>query len=225
MKVGLFETGEVFQRSLQGFFNQFAIFIPRLLGALLILLIGWIIARSIKWAVKKLLTAINFEKIADKLEIDEFLRKGGVKLTSTDIFASLVYWTIMLVVLITFFNSLGLEAVSGLMNQVILFIPNIIVSCILLVVGMYAADFVKNLVSVSLKNADFSAADTVARIAQYAIMFFTVAIVLTQLNIGEEIIKTITQILLGAMGLALALAFGLGGKDWAAGILDKYAKK
>ena len=213
---------EIVQGALENFFNTAAAFLPNLIGALIILIVGWIIAKMIKWAVRRILTAINLDGITEKVGINSFLKKGGMTQTSTGVFSSLIYWVIMLAVLNAFFNSLGLEVVSNLLNQVILYIPNIIIACLLLVVGMYLSEFVSGLVVGALRGAKFENAELMGKIASYAILFFVVSIVLTQLGIGEEIIETIVGIVLGALGLALALAFGLGGREWAARVLDKY---
>ncbi len=219
------EIIEIIRASMNNFFVQFAEALPRILGAIVLLVIGWLIAKIVKWGIKRLLRAIKFENLTTRLGINNFLTRGGVKSTSSSLIASLFYWLIMLMVLVMFFNSLGLEIVSKLLNDVILFIPNIIVACILFVVGMYLADFVKTLVTTTLRGAESEYADIAGKLARAAVLFFTVSIVLTQLNIGTEIIQTIIQMTLGGLGLALAIAFGLGGKDWAKDMVDKYLRK
>jgi len=219
------EIIEIVGSSVRGFFTKFAEFLPNLIGALLILFIGWLIARSIKWGLTKLLTAVKFDDLAARVGLQGFLDKGGIKQTSSGMLASLAYWGIMFIVLITFFNSLGLEVVSDLLNQVVLYIPNIIIAMLLLVVGMYAADFVRTLVVASLRNANFDNAEMVGTIAKGIILFFVASIVLTQLGIGGAIITTVVQGLMFALGAGLAIAFGLGAKDHIAALLDKYIKK
>lgn len=213
----------IVQQALINFFNTAAAFMPKLIGALIILIIGWILAKIVKWAAARILKAVRFDALTDRLGINSFLKKGGMTQSSAGVLSSLVYWVIMLAVLNVFFNSLGLEVVSNLLNDVILYIPNILVGCLLLVVGMYLAEFVSGLVVGALRGAGFENAELMGNITNYAIMFFVVSIVLTQLGIAEDIIETIVGIVLGALGLALSLAFGLGGREWAAKVLDKYA--
>jgi len=210
------------QVALQNTWSTIAGFVPTLISALIIWIIGWFIARSLRWAATKVLKAVQFDDLADRLGINEFLGKGGMKHKASSLIATLIYWIIMFTVLVMVFNTLGLEVVSDLLNKVILFIPNIIVACILLVVGMYLAEFVSGLVAGALKGGNFSSPDMVAKIAYYAVMFLTVTLALNQLNIGDGIIDNIVQIVLGALGIALALAFGLGGRDWAKKQIDNY---
>lgn len=202
------------KESLGSTFNGFAAFIPKLLGALVILLIGWLIARAIRFALSKVLKAVNFDALTEKVGINGYMAKAGLKARGSDLIAKLGYWIVMLTVLIMFFNSLGLEAVSGLLQDAIQFIPNIIVACILLVVGMYVAQMAQGLAVGALKAGGFDKAELVGKITYGAIMFLIVTMVLNQLHIGDGIIDKVISIILGALGLGLSIAFGLGAQDW-----------
>ncbi len=215
----------IIETSLSNFFTTVGEFGPRLISALIILIIGWIVAKLIKWAVMKVLNTIGFDGITEKVGINSFLMKGGIKQTSSGLIATLFYWIIMLSIWLAFFNTLGLEVVSNLLNDVIQFIPNIIVACLLLVVGMYLAEFVSGIVVGTLKAGDYENTDLMGRIAYGAVTFFTVAIALNQLGIGQGIIQSVVNILLGGLGLGLALAFGLGGREWAADMINKHLRK
>lgn len=125
----------------------------------------------------------------------------------------------MLIVLVNFFNHLGLELVSDLLNQLLLFIPNVLISSVLIIIGFYLAEFVSSLVFSSLEDNNFENPELISKLVFYSIAFFTVAISLTQMGIGENIITNIVSIFFGSIGLALAISFGLGSKDWAEGIL------
>jgi len=212
------------QQSLQGSFDSIATFLPSLFGALIILLIGWLIARSLKWALYKVLKTVKFDDLADKVGVNNYLHKGGIKQGASGVIAKLGYWIVMFTVLILFFNKLGLTTVSDLLSDVIKFIPNIIVGCVLLIVGMYLAEFVSGLVVAALKGGDFDNPNLVGRIAYGAVMFFTVALVMNQLGIAPDLVNNVVSIILGGLGIAVAIAFGLGGKDWAAGLINKYSK-
>lgn len=210
--------------ALTGMMNTAANALPTVLSALVILIVGWIIAKMVKWAVQKVLKTINFDSITDKVGINKYLKQGGIKKGSTGLVSALVYWMIMLAVLTAFFNTLGLEQVSNLFNDIIMYIPKILVGCLLFVVGMYLAEFVSGLVVGALKSGGVANAETFGKFANFAVMFFVVSIVLSQLGIGGGIISSLVSIVLGSLGLALSLAFGLGGKDWAAGLIDRYLK-
>lgn len=218
------EFTEVFVQSYNTFFQHMAAFLPSLIGAILILIIGWIIAKIFRAIIVKFLKLIRFNVVTEKARVDQFLADGGVKSTSIDIIGSLFYWLIMLIVILTAFNSLGLSAASELFNQVFLFIPNIIVAVLVLILGLFLANFISQALVTYLKNIEIDNAESIGKLTNYAIIVFVFSIALSQLDIGRELISNAFLIVFGALCLALALAFGLGGREWAAGVVNKYFK-
>jgi hypothetical protein len=218
------EQLNLFLESSQQFLNEIAVALPQIVGALLILLIGWIIARVIKRLSVKGLKIVRFNYLTEKSGIEKFLDKGGVKVSSIDIIGTLVYWIIMLVVILATLNSLKLTVASMLFNQIMLYIPNIIVAIFILVIGIYFARLVSQVLVTSLKNMEEKTASIIGMIANYAIIILTIFIILGQLNIAGSIITNAFIILFGALCLALGLAFGLGGREWASEIINKYLK-
>ncbi len=204
---------EIVGDSISAFLTGIGDFLPNILAALFILFVGWIIARVFKTGVGRILRTIKFPMLAERAGIDGFLKTGGVKQTSTDLLGVLVYWLVMLIVLVTAVNALRLETASQLLNQIMLYIPNIIVAVIVLVVGLYAANFVGALVRTAAANAGIAEAEIVSSLARYALIIFTFAIALNQLRIGEDIVANGFLILFGAACLAGALAVGLGSRD------------
>jgi hypothetical protein len=216
---------DIFIQSINEFFIKLSAFLPQIIGAIIILIIGWLIAKIIKSTSIKLLKVIRLNVVTEKAGIDKFLQDGGMKKSSIEIIGSLFYWLIMLIVLLAALNSLGLSVASELFNKIVLFIPNIIVAIIVLVLGLFFAKFVAEVLITYIKNVGIGHAETIGKITQYAIIIFVVSLALTQLSIGKEIILTAFQIFFGAVCLALALAFGLGGKEWASRIIEKLEKK
>jgi hypothetical protein len=216
---------DIFIQSINEFFIKLSAFLPQIIGAIIILIIGWLIAKIIKSTSIKLLKVIRLNVVTEKAGIDKFLQDGGMKKSSIEIIGSLFYWLIMLIVLLAALNSLGLSVASELFNKIVLFIPNIIVAIIVLVLGLFFAKFVAEVLITYIKNVGIGHAETIGKITQYAIIIFVVSLALTQLSIGKEIILTAFQIFFGAVCLALALAFGLGGKEWASRIIGKLEKK
>lgn len=210
--------------SLQGTFNSVANFLPKLIGALVILFIGYFVARAIRWALYKVLKAVKFNDIADKVGINSKLKDAGLKSDATGMMAKLGYWMVMFTVYVLFFDALGLGVVSDLLNKVVSYIPQLIVGCILLIVGMFLADFIRDMVKAALKSGSFDNPNLVGNIAYGAVMFLTVSIVLNQLQIGGDIVNTIVTAVLGGLSIAVAIAFGLGGRDWAASTIKKISK-
>jgi len=136
-----------------------------------------------------------------------------------------VYWLVILLTLLTAFNSLGLGVVSELFRRVALFIPNVIVAVLILAIGLYFARFISDTVLAYSRNVGIEDAELMGRLTRYAIVIFVIITALVQVNIGTEILMDAFRILFGATCLALALAFGIGGQKWAAGALEKFLKK
>ena len=218
------ELTNVFVQSYNTFFQQLSAFLPKLIGAAIILIVGWIVAKIVRTLSVKFLKLIRFNVVTEKARVDQFLADGGVKRSAIEIIGSLFYWLIMLIVILTAFNSLGLTAASALFNQVFLFIPNIIVAVLVLILGLFLANLLSVAVVTYLKNIEIENAETIGKLINYAIIIFVISISLTQLNIGTELISSAFLLVFGALCLAMALAFGIGGKEWAAGVINKYFK-
>lgn len=212
---------EIIRDSVGSFLRGIGETLPNILAAILILFVGWIVAKLLRAAVGRFLKLVKFASLAEKAGIDEFLSKGGVEQSSSDLLCVLVYWLVMLLVLVTAVNALGLEVASQLLNQILLYIPNIIASVIVIAVGLYAANFVGAMVRTAAANAGIQEAGWVAAISRYALVIFTIAIAMNQLRIGQEIVANGFLILFGAACFAAALAIGLGGRDTVAKYLAK----
>lgn len=215
------EQFNLFLESSQQFLNEIASFLPRVIGAIIILVIGWIIAKLIKKAIVKLLYLVKLNYLTEKAGIDNFLKEGGSKATSIDILGTLIYWMIMLIVLIATLNSLNLEVASTLFNELMMYLPNIIVAVILLIIGIYFARMLSQVVKTSLKGMKEKTATLISQITYVAIIVVTIFITLGQLNIASNIVTSAFIIIFGAICLALALAFGLGGREKASEIIDE----
>jgi hypothetical protein len=175
--------------------------------------------------VTKLLVAIRFDDVSKKSGIDEILRQGGVTLTLNGVIAGLIYWLIMLVTLLAAIDSLGLTVASDVLNRVVLYLPNVVVAVLILILGALFSNLIRGIVGTYLANAQVAGARLISAIAQYAILVFAAAVSLVQLGIGRELVTSAFQIAFGAVCLAAALAFGLGGRDWAARLIDKATRK
>ncbi|MFP5417658.1 MAG: mechanosensitive ion channel family protein [Gammaproteobacteria bacterium] len=216
---------DVFVTSLTSFWTQLASFVPQLLAAMVLLFVGWLVANLVRTGVMKLLDVLHFDRLAEKTGIEAFLKQGNLDLSLSRIIAKLVYWIIVLIVIVTVANSLGLHLVADLFNKVVLYIPNIIVAILVLVFGVLVARFINRMVFAYLNNIGVQGALTISTLAEYAIIIFVVFVALEQLAIGTTLLTAAFQIGFGAVGLALALAFGLGGREWAAGVIKKLTEK
>jgi len=206
----------------RAFLVQVGAFLPRLAVAVLVLIAGWLIAKAIRFAAVKALRALNFHVLTERAGIDGFLQQGGTERDTTDVFGAVIYWVVVLVALVIAFNGLGLTHVTELLTRVLLFLPKLLVGLLVLIFGAYFGRFVGNAVQTYFRNVGVSDADLLGRISQYAIVVFVVLIAVDQLDIGGDLVQHTFLILLGGVVLALALAFGLGGRDWAAGMLTRW---
>ena len=213
---------EVMLEPARVFLNQLADLLPRLGLALVILVIGYFVARAVKFVVVKALRAGNFHVLSDRAGIDGFLRDGGVAADTTQIIGLLCYWIVILAALVIGFNGLGLNYITDLLVRVLLFVPKVIVAVVILAFGAYFARFIGNAICAYAKKLQLQDAELLGRLAQYAIVTFVVLIALDQVDIGGDIVRQTFLIVLAGMVLALALAFGIGGKDWAAELLERW---
>jgi hypothetical protein len=208
--------------SLTGALADFMAFIPKLLGALVILLVGWLIAKAVQALVTKGLQVVRFNQIADRAEIDQFLVRAGVHADPASVVGRLAYWFLMLIFFVAAFSALGLPQVSGVLEQIIGFIPNLVVALVILLLGALAANFVANLVRGTTGTARVGDPDLLATIARSAILVFAVLMAFDQLEIAPTIVNTLWMALIGMVAVAGALAFGLGGRDLAGRLLEDW---
>jgi flagellar biosynthesis protein FliQ len=207
---------------LRVFLAEVASLMPRLVFAIVVVLAGWLLAKVLRFAVSRGLHAINFNVLTERAGMDGFLRNGGIRSDTTGILALLSYWLVILAALVIGFNTLGLVYVTDLLTKVVVFVPKLMVALLLLAFGAYFARFVGNAIIAYCRNVHIQDAEILGRLAQYAIVAFVVLIALDQVNIGGDLIRETFLIVLAGVVLALALAFGIGGKDWAAGILERF---
>jgi len=200
-------------------------FLPRLALAAVVVIGGWLLAKLARLAVDKGLRAVNFNVITERSGMDGFLTQGGVRSDTTGILALVIYWLVVLAALIIAFNSLGLTYITDLLGQVVLFVPKVVVALLILAFGAYFARFVGNTVITYCRNIGMQDADFLGRIAQYAILVFVALIALDQVNVGGEIVRQSFLVILTGIVFAFALAFGLAGRDWAAGQLARWLSR
>ncbi len=210
---------QLIMEPLKNMLNTVAIYLPFLFGALLILLIGWVLAKALSSLIKQGLDRLKFNEFSAKLGLTELLTKGGLSISPTDLMAAFVYWVLMLVVLATTLQAIGLEVIAKLLERVTGYVPSVLAAVFVLIFGMFIANLVSGLVRAAAKNVNLGRAELIAGITKAAILVFTWVSALEQLNIATFFVTTTFQIFFAAVCFALALAFGLGGKDLAARLM------
>jgi len=198
--------------------------IPSIIGAILVLVIGWIIAGIIGALVTRLCRVIKADNVADRIGVNGFLLKSGTKLTASGVIGEIVKWVVRLAFIEMAADQLGMPQISSLINQMLAFIPNIIVALIILGVGGFLAQVLSGLVRGSASEAKVGDADLLAKLTYGATMAFAVIMALNELNVAAVVVNALYIGLVAAIALALGLAFGLGGKDVAARYAEKWTQ-
>jgi hypothetical protein len=204
------------------FLHQIAAFLPRLLLAMFVVVVGWLFAKAVRFAVERALKAANFTVLTERAGTDNFLRQAGLRSDTTALFGIVAFWLVILATLIIAFNELGLTYITDLLGRVVLYSPKLLIAMLIVVFGSYCARFAGTAVSTYCLDAKIPDADLLGRIVRYVIMTFVVMIAVSQVEIGGDMVQRTFLIILGGLMLALALAFGLGGKDWAAALLQRW---
>jgi hypothetical protein len=204
------------------FLHQTATFLPKLLLALLVVAVGWLLAKVVRFAVERALRAINFNVLTERAGTDNFLKQAGMQGDTTTLFGLVAFWLVILATLVIAFNGMGLTYLPDLLGRAVLFAPKLLIAMLIMVFGSYCASVVGNAVQNYCLDARIADADVLGRLVRYAIMLFVVMIALSQVEVGGDIVQRTFLIILAGIMLAIALAFGLGGKEWAAALLQRW---
>jgi len=209
--------------------SQIGQFVMNILLVLIILIVGWLISKLIRAVVTRGLRAIKLDEISDRIELEALLERGGISYSLSELIGIICYWLALLVTFMVAINSIGLTIAADLLNKVVLYIPNVIAAVFILILGMFAATVLRNIVLTAANNAGLSQGKLLAKIVEIVIVLFAIFVALEQLNIGILVTQLTLTIVLGSLGLGLALAFGLGCKDIAgkatADFIEKLKKK
>ena len=200
-------------------------FLPTLLGVFIILIVGWIIAGILKSLVVKVLKLIQLDTATEKAGLGDVLRRGGIRQTLSELIGVLIYWLIMLMVFMTALNALGMTVAASLLDKVILYIPNVIAAVFILALGIFFSSMIGTVVRTASSNAGIQQAKFLGQLTQTLIMIFASIITLEQLNIASSVLNFAINIILASIGLALAIAVGLGSKDIAGKLMQDLVNK
>jgi hypothetical protein len=219
-KMNINDWGAALVASLTTALSLFLGAIPRIIGFLVILIIGWLIAGLLASAVAALLRAVRFNELAQSSGLSGFVRNMGVRKDASGMLADIIKWFVRLIVLVVAFDALGLPAVSQVLQQFLLWIPNLVVAVVVLVIAGLAANALGNLIRGSTASAGFTNPDLLASIARVAVWGFGIVVAVNQIGVAQELVNTLFMGFVGALALAAGLAFGLGGRETAAQIVD-----
>ena len=200
-------------------------FVPNLIIAVVIVLVGWGIGVLLGRVVSQIIKAIRVDEGLRKAGVEDFLNKGGLSLNVGAFLGGLVRWFIILVFLIGAFEVLGLSQVTSFLRDILNYLPQVIVAVLILIAAGLVADAMKSLVLSSAKSADVASAGFLATVTKWVIWVFAILVALSQLGIAAGFVQTIFTGLVVALSLGLGLAFGLGGQEAAGKVIEKVGKE
>jgi small-conductance mechanosensitive channel len=202
--------------SLRGALDRFFEFIPQLIGAIIILIIGYIVAKVLQAVVARVLKAIGFDGWMERGGIKQFFDRAQTSETPATVLGKLVFWLVFIIAITMAADALGISQVSQVLGQLIAYIPSIIAAILILILASLLANFLSGIV----RGATGS--DLLANVARYAIIVYAAFAAITELGIAVQLTAPTFLIILGAVALAAAIAFGWGGRDVAKDIIERY---
>lgn len=216
---------KLFKEPFQDFLAIVQKFLPNLLTSVLILIIGFITAWILRIVLGKIAGLLKVDKFFNSSGIARILEKSGVRRSPVKVLRQLVYWTIVLIFTIIALTYLKVPAMENLLERFFLYLPNIFIAALLLIIGYLLANFVGRIMLITQVNAGAKNAGILSKAVKFVIIIFAIAMAVEQLGIGRETVLIAFTITFGGIVLALALAFGYGGRDIAKDFLEKKFKE
>jgi hypothetical protein len=197
---------------------------PRLFVAVLLLILGLILARMLRRGAVAVARLLRLDTLAERSGVEGFLLRGGVEFTTVTLIGGVVYWIVLFLTFVAMLDMLAVPAGRDLADRLVEFVPNVVVFAVILLFGSVLARVVGSVTFTYLNNIGSRAASAIAVMARLAMLAFVLAMAVEQLALRSQILVSGFQIAFGALCLAMALAFGIGGREWAARILDRFPK-
>ncbi|MEK7669345.1 MAG: hypothetical protein AAB350_02025 [Patescibacteria group bacterium] len=200
-------------------------FVPNLVVAIIIVLLGWGIGVLLGRVVSQVVKAIKVDEALRRAGVEDFLNKGGLNLNAGNFLGGLVRWFVILVFLVAAFDVLNLSQVTLFLKDILNYLPQVIVAVLILIAAGFVADAMKKVVLSSAMTAELASAGFLATVTKWVIWVFAVLVALSQLGIAAGFIQTIFTGLVVALSLGLGLAFGLGGQEAAGRVVERVGKE
>ena len=216
--------GEVFSQSLLGLWYGFVNFLPGLLGAIILFIVGWVVGSIIGKAITQLANAVKLDKLFESAGASDFMNRAGLKLNASGFIGGLVKWFIIVVFLMASLQIIGLTQVNDFLRSAVLYyLPKVVVASLVLIIATVIADTMRKFVRASAQAANIRSANMLGSITLYAIWVFALIIALSELGIASAFMQILFTGFIAALAIALGLAFGLGGKDVAGRAVERFS--
>lgn len=210
--------------SMQTLWTGFFGFLPNLLGAIIVFIIGWLIASLFGRVSAQIIKALRIDQILERMGFKAALERAEMTLDSGRFVGEVVKWFFIIVFLMAATDILNLPQVTEFLTQIVFYVPRLIVAIMILLAAVLISNFLQKLVRASVETAGLRSGNFLAAVSKWAVMIFAILAALLQLGIVPGLIQTIFTGLIAALSISVGLAFGLGGKDMAAQLLDKVKK-
>lgn len=212
---------EILLNSLQGVWVGVISFLPSLIGAIILIVVGLIVASGLSTIVERIINALKVDSLLKKLGLGPLFERAGLKINSGKFFGLLIYWFLLIVFILAVADILGLYGISLFLRDVISYIPNIIVAVLIMLAAVMLANFLKTLIRASVASARLYNPKFLGTLAWWTVVIFGFLAALIQIGIAAAILNTLITGLIAMLAIAGGIAFGLGGKDYAAHLLEK----
>ncbi len=217
--------GGVFTESLLNLWYGFISFVPSLLGAIILFIIGWVVGGVVGKAISQVVTALKVDKLFESAGANDLMGRAGMKLNVGGFLGGVVKWFIVIVFLMASLEIMGLTQVNDFLREAVLYyLPKVVIAALVLIIATVISDVMKKLVQASAQAANVRSAVMLGSVARYAIWTFAFIIALSELGIATAFMQILFTGLVGALAIACGLAFGLGGKDAAGRAVDRFSK-
>ena len=218
-------TTDIVRSSLLTLWGNVAAFVPQFVAAIVVFLIGWLIAAILGKVAYHIVKALQINRALEGLGFKTALERGGMKLDAPKFFDELVKWFFIIVFLMAATDIVGLGQVTEFLRTVVLYLPNVIVAAFVVLIGVLLARFLEHAVRVSVRAAKLASANFLALLTRWSVLIFSFLIALDQLKVAPEIIRIFVTGIVAMVAIAGGLAFGLGGRDLAEDWLGDVRKK
>lgn len=212
-------------QSLQNLWQAFMGFVPALIGAIIVFVIGWYISTGVGKLITEILRRIKFNKIFEKGSWDEALAKADIKVDASGFIGAIIKWVLVIVFLLAAVEILGFVQFASFLNGVLGYLPNVIVAALIFVVTVIVVDIVEKVVRVAVESIKVGYGQMISAVIKWSIWIFAIMAILYQLGIARPFMETLFQGLVAMLVISLGIAFGLGGKEVAAEMLQDLKRK
>lgn len=216
---------EVFIHSLRSFGEKLMVAVPAILGAILILILGWLIAKLFQSITRQVLKLLKINQLAEKIKATDMLAKANIQSTPVDLIAKFVYWLLLLLVVITASDTLGWSTVSNEISKLVEYLPSLVAAILFFIVGLYVASFVRDVIRGTTSSLGISVGITLSNVVYYILLVLISLTALDQAGIDTQILHSNSLLILGTILVTAAISYGLASKDMLANILGSYVGK